>query len=185
VQLKHEKTSNLTLERSNSLSNYPETSLSLKWTQFTNRCYPRYNDATVTAQNRSQMWQKPSTPSPILPRNSSYLHISTSSSPTTSSSFQSSFKMSMKAVVYQKPFTLKVEQVPKPKIEHPDDIIVKITTSAICGSDLHMYVYPPLQGFVTFVGRSYSCWTRFDFRTREFRDCSGNGWWSGTFKERW
>jgi len=66
-------------------------------------------------------------------------------------------QMSMKAVVYQKPFTLKVEQVPKPKIEHPDDIIVKITTSAICGSDLHMYVYPPLQGFVTFVGRSYSC----------------------------
>jgi len=48
--------------------------------------------------------------------------------------------MSMKAVVYQKPFTLKVEQVPRPKIEHPDDIIVKITTTAICGSDLHMYV---------------------------------------------
>ena len=26
-----------------------------------------------------------------------------------------------------------------PKLEHPDDVIVKVTTSAICGSDLHMY----------------------------------------------
>jgi glutathione-independent formaldehyde dehydrogenase len=46
----------------------------------------------------------------------------------------------MKAVVFQGPFKLQIEDVPKPKIEHPDDIIVKITTTAICGSDLHMYV---------------------------------------------
>jgi threonine dehydrogenase-like Zn-dependent dehydrogenase len=26
-----------------------------------------------------------------------------------------------------------------PKIEHPDDVLVKVTTAAICGSDLHMY----------------------------------------------
>lgn len=26
-----------------------------------------------------------------------------------------------------------------PKIQHPNDCIVKITTAAICGSDLHMY----------------------------------------------
>jgi glutathione-independent formaldehyde dehydrogenase len=49
----------------------------------------------------------------------------------------------MKAVLYQGPFNLKVDQVPKPEIEHPDDIIVKITTTAICGSDLHMYVSSP------------------------------------------
>ena len=48
--------------------------------------------------------------------------------------------MSMKAVEYQEPFKLKVKEVPKPKIEHPDAVIVKITTTAICGSDLHMYV---------------------------------------------
>jgi threonine dehydrogenase-like Zn-dependent dehydrogenase len=47
--------------------------------------------------------------------------------------------MSMKAVVFQGPFNLKIEKVDKPIIEHPDDIIVKITTTAICGSDLHMY----------------------------------------------
>lgn len=45
----------------------------------------------------------------------------------------------MLAVNYQGPFKVKVESVPMPKIEDPNDIIVKITTSAICGSDLHMY----------------------------------------------
>ncbi|KIW11948.1 hypothetical protein PV08_09221 [Exophiala spinifera] len=45
----------------------------------------------------------------------------------------------MKAVNYQGPFSVKVEDVPKAKIEHPDDVVVKITTTAICGSDLHMY----------------------------------------------
>ena len=49
----------------------------------------------------------------------------------------------MKAVVFQGPFKLKVSEVPRPKIEHPDDVIVKITTTAICGSDLHMYVRIP------------------------------------------
>ncbi|KAK0383722.1 hypothetical protein NLU13_9633 [Sarocladium strictum] len=45
----------------------------------------------------------------------------------------------MKAVNYQGPFKVKVEDVEKPELEHPDDIIVKVTTAAICGSDLHMY----------------------------------------------
>ncbi|KAK5241837.1 hypothetical protein LTR40_013020, partial [Exophiala xenobiotica] len=74
----------------------------------------------------------------------------------------------MKAVNYQGAFKIKVEDVPKPAIEHPDDVIVKVTTAgpslfcswnserrvyedeeladqetmcrlAICGSDLHMY----------------------------------------------
>ena len=36
-------------------------------------------------------------------------------------------------------FKVKVEEVPRPKLEHPDDVIVKVTTAAICGSDLHMY----------------------------------------------
>lgn len=45
----------------------------------------------------------------------------------------------MRAVNYQGPFSVKVEEVPMPVIEHPDDVIVKVTTAAICGSDLHMY----------------------------------------------
>ena len=45
----------------------------------------------------------------------------------------------MKAVVYQGPFSVSVEDVPDPEIQHPNDVIVKITSSCICGSDLHMY----------------------------------------------
>jgi glutathione-independent formaldehyde dehydrogenase len=45
----------------------------------------------------------------------------------------------MKAVVYRKPFEVAIENVPDPKIAHPNDAIVKITSSCICGSDLHMY----------------------------------------------
>jgi len=45
----------------------------------------------------------------------------------------------MKAVVYEAPFKVAVKNVPDPKIEHPNDVIVKITSSCICGSDLHMY----------------------------------------------
>lgn len=35
----------------------------------------------------------------------------------------------MKAVNYQGAFKVKVEDVPKPAIEHPDDVIVKVTTA--------------------------------------------------------
>ncbi|KAE9407563.1 GroES-like protein [Gymnopus androsaceus JB14] len=45
----------------------------------------------------------------------------------------------MRAVVYDKPFSVSVREVPKPTILHPDDVIVKVTTTCICGSDLHMY----------------------------------------------
>jgi glutathione-independent formaldehyde dehydrogenase len=45
----------------------------------------------------------------------------------------------MRAVVYLKPFEVAVEEVPDPRIEHPNDAIVRITSSCICGSDLHMY----------------------------------------------
>lgn len=44
---------------------------------------------------------------------------------------------SMKAVHYEGPFKVSVKEIAMPKIEHPDDAIIKITTSAICGSDLH------------------------------------------------
>jgi hypothetical protein len=47
----------------------------------------------------------------------------------------------MKAVHYEGPFKVSVKEIELPKIQHPDDVIVKVTTAAICGSDLHMYVY--------------------------------------------
>ncbi|KAF8137495.1 hypothetical protein EV363DRAFT_1318130 [Boletus edulis] len=45
----------------------------------------------------------------------------------------------MRAVVYEGPFSVSVKEVLKPVITHPDDVIVKVTTTCICGSDLHMY----------------------------------------------
>ncbi|RZU36141.1 glutathione-independent formaldehyde dehydrogenase [Streptomyces sp. BK022] len=45
----------------------------------------------------------------------------------------------MKAVVYEGPFSVTVSDVDDPQIQHPNDVIVRITSSAICGSDLHMY----------------------------------------------
>ena len=45
----------------------------------------------------------------------------------------------MRAVVYKEHFKVAVENVDDPKILHPNDAIVRITSSCICGSDLHMY----------------------------------------------
>ena len=45
----------------------------------------------------------------------------------------------MKAVVYKGSYEVAVEEVDDPKIQDPTDVIVRITSSAICGSDLHMY----------------------------------------------
>jgi len=45
----------------------------------------------------------------------------------------------MKAVVYQGPKDVAVTDVPDARIEDPNDILVRITTTNICGSDLHMY----------------------------------------------
>jgi glutathione-independent formaldehyde dehydrogenase len=45
----------------------------------------------------------------------------------------------VRAVVYQEPFEVAVEDVPDPRIEQPNDVIVRITSTCICGSDLHTY----------------------------------------------
>lgn len=44
----------------------------------------------------------------------------------------------MKAIVYEGIKNVKVKDVQDPKIEKNDDIIVKVTSTAICGSDLHL-----------------------------------------------
>ena len=45
----------------------------------------------------------------------------------------------MKALCYHGKTDVRVEDVPEPRILNPRDAIVKITTTAICGSDLHIY----------------------------------------------
>ncbi|RYP12275.1 hypothetical protein DL767_011354 [Monosporascus sp. MG133] len=46
----------------------------------------------------------------------------------------------MRAVVWEgKPFEMAVRDVPKPRIQMPEDAIVRVTSAAICGTDLHTY----------------------------------------------
>lgn len=45
----------------------------------------------------------------------------------------------MRAVTWHGRHDMRVDNVPDPKIEHERDAIIKITSTAICGSDLHLY----------------------------------------------
>lgn len=45
----------------------------------------------------------------------------------------------MKAVIYKGEKEIAVEDVERPEIQEPRDAILKVTSTAICGSDLHMY----------------------------------------------
>lgn len=45
----------------------------------------------------------------------------------------------MKALTWQSKSTVDVKDVPDPVIEAPTDAIVRVTSTAICGSDLHLY----------------------------------------------
>jgi threonine dehydrogenase-like Zn-dependent dehydrogenase len=45
----------------------------------------------------------------------------------------------MKALTYRAPSKMKVATKPDPRIEHPNDVVLRVTRSAICGSDLHLY----------------------------------------------
>ena len=55
----------------------------------------------------------------------------------------------MKANVYLGPYKLAIKDKPKPKVQQPTDVILKITATCICGSDLHLYhglISPDLPG---------------------------------------
>ncbi len=45
----------------------------------------------------------------------------------------------MRAVVFAGPGSVRVDDVPDAEIEEPGDVVVRVTSSAICGTDLHMY----------------------------------------------
>ena len=44
----------------------------------------------------------------------------------------------MRAVVYEGSEDIRLEDVPEPVLEDPEDAIVRVTTTSICGSDLHI-----------------------------------------------
>ena len=56
----------------------------------------------------------------------------------------------MKAVVFHKPGDMRVDDVADPVLERDDDVILKVTATAICGSDLHIYngFFPQLKPMV-------------------------------------
>ena len=45
----------------------------------------------------------------------------------------------MRAVTWQGTERVSVETVPDPILQHPTDTIIRVTSTAICGSDLHLY----------------------------------------------
>lgn len=56
----------------------------------------------------------------------------------------------MKAVTFQGVKNVQVKNVKDPSIQKADDIIVKLTTTAICGSDLHL-----IHGMIPNLGEDY------------------------------
>lgn len=58
----------------------------------------------------------------------------------------------MRALVYHGRYDVRLDTVPDPPIEQPQNAIIKVTSTAICGSDLHLYDgYIPAMEKVTFV----------------------------------
>ncbi|MGZ8803873.1 MAG: zinc-dependent alcohol dehydrogenase [Microbacterium sp.] len=45
----------------------------------------------------------------------------------------------MRAVTWHGKRDVRVDEVPDPTLEHPTDAIIRVTSTAICGSDLHLY----------------------------------------------
>ena len=45
----------------------------------------------------------------------------------------------MKAVTWHGRRDVRVEAVPDPQLEQPTDAIIKVTSTGLCGSDLHLY----------------------------------------------
>ena len=45
----------------------------------------------------------------------------------------------MRALTFQGERSVRVDELPKPSVAKPDEALVRITTGAICGSDLHLY----------------------------------------------
>ncbi|MFI1538379.1 zinc-dependent alcohol dehydrogenase [Streptomyces anandii] len=45
----------------------------------------------------------------------------------------------MKAVTWQGKRDVRVDEVPDPKIQEPTDAVIRVTSSGLCGSDLHLY----------------------------------------------
>jgi threonine dehydrogenase-like Zn-dependent dehydrogenase len=67
----------------------------------------------------------------------------------------------MRAVTWHGKRDVRVETVPDPEIRDPTDAIVRITSTGICGSDLHLYeLLGPSWSPATSWGTSRWAWSR-------------------------
>ena len=94
----------------------------------------------------------------------------------------------MKALTWQGVSDVRIEEVPDPTIQDPTDIIVRITSTGLCGSDLHLYtVLAPFldpgdvlghepMGIVEAVGSGVSAVTAGDRVVIPFNVACGNCW---------
>jgi len=95
----------------------------------------------------------------------------------------------MKAMVYRGPYRIRIEEKDIPRVEHPNDAIVRVTRAAICGSDLHLYhgMVPDTRvgstfghefiGVVEEVGSSVENLKRGDRVMVPFNVCCGSCFW--------
>jgi threonine dehydrogenase-like Zn-dependent dehydrogenase len=94
----------------------------------------------------------------------------------------------MKALCWHGKSDVRVDTVPDPKIEEPRDIVIRVTSTAICGSDLHLYdgYMPTMQsgdvlghepmGEVVEVGKSITTLKKGDRVVVPFCISCGNCW---------
>ncbi|WP_437276724.1 zinc-dependent alcohol dehydrogenase [Sorangium sp. So ce375] len=45
----------------------------------------------------------------------------------------------MLALTYHGPRLVRIEESPEPRIQHPNDVVLRVSRATICGSDLHLY----------------------------------------------
>ncbi len=97
----------------------------------------------------------------------------------------------MKALTWQGVSDVRVDEVPDPTIRDPDDIIVRITTTGLCGSDLHLYTvlapyldagdvlgHEPM-GIVEEIGPGVTALAVGDRVVIPFNVCCGDCWMCG------
>jgi threonine dehydrogenase-like Zn-dependent dehydrogenase len=94
----------------------------------------------------------------------------------------------VRAVTWQGRGRMSVEDVPDPRIREPDDIVIRVTSSGLCGSDLHLYEpLAPLMdvgdvvghepiGVVEEIGRDVSSLRRGDRVVVPFNVSCGRCW---------
>ena len=87
-------------------------------------------------------------------------------------------RLTMKAVCWHAPRDVRVESVPDPELVNPRDAIVQVTSTAICGSDLHLYdgVIPTMEAG-DILGHEFMGEV-VEVGTRSGPSAPATGWWS-------